>query len=171
MTMNGSIPTETERKFLIHFPDIAFLESLCDCRKTDMVQTYLLCGNGSMRVRKASEKGTVKYIRNIKKRISDMSHLEDEREVSEEAYEELLLCRDPERSDIVKTRFSFPYLGHIMEIDVYPFWSDRAVLEVELGSEDEQFEIPAFLKIIKEVTSDKRYSNKALSKRIVHEDI
>ena len=169
--MNNSIPTETERKFLISFPDIAFLEGMGECRKTDIVQTYLLCENGSMRVRKASENNEVRYIRNIKKRISDMSHLEDEREISSETYEELLLCRDAERSDIIKTRFSFPFKGHIMEIDVYPFWQDRAVLEVELECEDEKFDVPDFLKIIKEVTYDKRYSNKALSKEIVYEEL
>ena len=56
-------------------------------------------------------------------------------------------------------------------MDVYPFWSDRAVLEVELESEDEAFDIPPFISVIKEVTGDKRYSNKALAKEIVTEEL
>ncbi len=161
--------TETERKFLIRYPDISFLKSLDMCREISIAQTYLLCGNGSMRVRKSVENGETVYIRNIKKRISEMSHFEDEKIISEETYNELLFCRDTQRAEIVKTRFAIPHGGHILEIDVYPFWCDRAVLEIELEAEDEQYEIPSYITVIKEVTGDKRYSNKALAKEIITE--
>ena len=100
-----------------------------------------------------------------------MSHYEDEKIISEETYNELLLCADEKRRTIKKTRYTIPYAMHIMEIDIYPFWKDRAILEVELQAEDEPFGIPPYIEIIKEVTSDKRYSNKALAKEIVTEEI
>lgn len=161
---------ECERKFLIKYPDVDALRKKQGCRVLEISQTYLLCADGSMRVRKTVSDGSAEYFRNIKKRITDMSGYEDEKLISEETYSELLLCADSERKTIEKTRYAFPYLDHIIEVDVYPFWNDRAVFEVELGSEDEEFGIPSDLEIIKEVTSDKRYSNRALAKEIVTED-
>lgn len=163
--------TEIERKFLIKYPDTEFLRGLEGCERIGISQTYLLCDDGSMRVRRSVYDDKTVYYRNIKKRISDMSHLEDEKIISEETYGELLFCRDTSRNTVEKTRYAFPFGGHIIEVDVYPFWSDRAVLEVELESEDEAFDIPPFISVIKEVTGDKRYSNKALAKEIVTEEL
>ena len=55
------------------------------------------------------------------------------------------------------------HLGKYIEIDVFPFWKDKAYLEIELISEDEKVEIPPFIEIIKEVTQDKRYTNKSIA--------
>lgn len=169
--MKNTTQTETERKFLIKFPDTERIGKEQALRIITITQTYLLCSDGSMRVRKQTENGSTKYVRNIKKRISDMSHLENEKEISEETYNELLLCRDSSRSDISKTRYAFPYLGHIMEIDIYPFWQDRAILEIELPDENSEYKTPDFINIIKEVTDDKRYSNKSLAKEIITEQL
>ena len=169
LTKNTNI--ECERKFLIKYPDIEELKKQPGCVVTEMEQTYLLCQNGSMRVRKAVREGKTEYIRNIKRRISDVSRYEDEKIISGETYSELLLCKDTDRNTVVKTRLAFPYKGHIAEIDVYPFWNDRAVLEIELESESEEFEIPPMIYVIKEITDDGRYSNKALAKEIVTEQI
>lgn len=163
--------TEIERKFLIGYPDRELLKKSPDCRIFEFEQTYLLCDDGSMRVRKSECCGKTEYIRNIKKRISDMAHLEDERVISEETYRELLLCADKSRNVVKKTRYKIPFENHIMEIDIYPFWKDRAVLEVELSEENEEFAIPDYIRIIKEVTYDNRYSNKALAKDIINETL
>jgi len=65
---------------------------------------------------------------------------------------------------IEKTRYAFPYKDHIVEIDVFPFMKSTAFLEVELSGEDEQFELPEFVNVIKDVTHDPRYTNAALAK-------
>ena len=72
---------------------------------------------------------------------------------------------------IEKTRYAVPFNDFIIEIDVFDFWSDRAFAEIELKSEDEQFVLPDFIKVIKEVTFDKRYRNSALSRKIVRDEI
>lgn len=166
-----STKTETERKFLIRYPNTHELSKKEGCEIFRLEQTYLLCDNGSLRVRKSEHCGNTEYIRNIKRRISDMSHYEDEKNISEETYNELLLCADTDRCTIKKTRYAIPHGMFLMEIDIYPFWQDRAILEVELRSEDEPFEIPPYIQIIKEVTFDGRYSNKALAKEIITEEI
>ena len=58
-----------------------------------------------------------------------------------------------------------------MELDVYPFWQDRAVLEIEVESETEAVTLPPCLTVIAEVTADKRYKNVNLAKSVPNDDI
>ena len=58
------------------------------------------------------------------------------------------------------------YEGKDFEIDVYPFWQDRAVMEIELADEAEAVKLPPEIEIIKEVTRDRRYTNAALAREI-----
>ena len=55
------------------------------------------------------------------------------------------------------------------EIDVYPFAKNKAICEIELLTEDEKFEFPSFIKVIKEVTDDKTFSNYSFAKSIPEE--
>ena len=73
----------------------------------------------------------------------------------------LALCRD---SIVEKVRYRVPLGPHCWEIDVFE-GSNRGlvVAEIELGSEDEEFERPDWLG--EEVSFDKRYRNASLSKR------
>ena len=50
-----------------------------------------------------------------------------------------------------------------MELDVYPFSKDKAILEIELNNENQSYELPKFIEIIKEVTNDDKYKNINLS--------
>lgn len=169
--MPNNTPLEIERKFLIKFPDISKLALTSGCKITEITQTYLLCQNGCLRVRKSVCGGKTVFKRTKKTKISDITRLEDEKEISEETYNELLLCADGKRTPIAKTRYAFPHNGHIIEIDVYPFWNDRAIAEIELQDENQPFDFPNFLQIIKEVTHDNRYSNKSLAKQTVTEEL
>jgi CYTH domain-containing protein len=54
---------------------------------------------------------------------------------------------------------------------VFSFWDDRAFLEIELADEEEEFTLPAGLRLIREVTDDPRYTNAALSLAIPEESI
>jgi CYTH domain-containing protein len=73
--------------------------------------------------------------------------------------------------DIIKKRYLLPFGGLIFEIDIYPFWHDRAIMEVELPKEDTPFEIPPGIEIIREVTGDSRYKNKSLARSVPYDDI
>ena len=50
------------------------------------------------------------------------------------------------------------------EIDVYPFWNDKAIAEIELSDENASVEFPPKIKVIKEVTEDEAYKNASLAK-------
>lgn len=156
--------TETERKFLIEFPSEALLASIPECDKSEITQTYLLSKSGvTSRVRKRNSEGKAIYTKTEKIRINNLSCAEKEGEITEEEYRRELLSADPKRKPILKTRVLLRSGNHVFEIDIYPFWHDRAIMEVELSEENEKFEIPREIKVIKEVTDDKRYKNASLA--------
>ena len=163
---------ETERKFLIDLPDTAELENIDGCRKLQIVQTYLIdeAGTGAeRRVRKVVENGKTRYIFTRKEHITKMSRIEDEREISADEYEKLYA---EAKSELSKIRYAFPFGGKIVEIDVYPYeiggdaLVGRAVLEVELQSENEAIELPDYINVIRELTGTGEYSNKKLARKI-----
>ena len=163
MNQNGY---EIERKFLIRRPAAAWLEA--NCQGSDIIQTYLKTEalGHSDRVRRRAGKNGVVYTHTVKRRISDLRREEQEREISEAEYRALLQRADPERRSIEKRRYVLAYEGKEFEIDVYPFWQDRAVMEIELADEAETVKLPPEIEIIKEVTQDRRYTNAALAREI-----
>ena len=165
-------PIETERKFLILIPSFSDMKNQANFRIREITQTYLKSdGKKNSRVRKVIESGQITYIKTVKERISALSCYEDESIISHDEYDILLLSADNEKKSIHKTRYSFEYCEHILEIDVYDFWDDRATLEIELKSEDEEFSIPSFINVIKEISTDGRYKNTNLAKSVPFDEI
>lgn len=161
--MTEGTPLEIEYKFLIRMPDTEQLMRL-GAQESAIVQTYLLSRDGQTeRVRMRRYGDRTEYTHTRKERISPAVCREDEQSVSEEAYRELLGQADPRRNPIEKRRYCVPYEGYLYEIDVYPFWQDRAVMEVELEREDARFPIPPFVEVIRDVTADRRYKNSMLA--------
>ena len=157
-------PLEIERKFLIEYPDMKWLKSLPNCRKVDIIQTYLYSRVGEeLRVRQRGENGSYIYYKTYKHRIDDMKRVEIEEQVSQDEYITLLMEADPTKRPIRKTRYCLTYDGQYFEIDVYPFWDDKAVVEIELSDENAEIRFPKELKVLKEVTGDESYSNAALA--------
>ena len=171
--MSTGCGLEIERKYLIRFPDTDLLERQPGCERWDITQTYLTDGEDrqTRRVRKMLVNGETRYIRTFKRRVSALSSAEDEAMISQEEYEGLLKQRDKSRSPVLKTRYRIPYGGHIIEIDVYPFWKDRAIAEVELASEDEVAALPDYIQVIRDVSGEKAYKNRQLARRVPMEDI
>ena len=141
---------EIERKFLV-----------CGDYKSSaresshIVQGYLnMDKDRTVRVRVRDDKGYM----TVKGPTNGVSRYEWEREIPrEEAAGLLALCP----AVIDKTRHLVDYGGHTFEVD--EFHGDNAgltVAEIELSSEDEQFEKPSWLG--EEVSHDRRYYNSQL---------
>ncbi len=152
---------EIERKFLIKRPDEAFLSSLPGARCYKISQTYLTSGG---RVRRESCGGETVYTHTLKKRISDIRRIEIEDVIGESEYLAALADADPELETIEKKRWRIRAGKFVYEIDLFPFWEDEALLEVELDSENESFPMPDFLEIIREVTDDGEYTNRSIAR-------
>lgn len=168
----GSSQYEIERKFLIAYPDESVLRAAEGCRVKSMVQTYLTAPEGeTRRVRAVREGDTVRYVQTVKKRITMLRAVEEENDLTETEYNAALVGADPTRRPIEKTRFCIPFGGKTLEIDLYDFWQDRATLEVELEREDEPFDLPSYIKILREVTDDKRYKNVNLARELPNDPL
>ena len=143
---------EIERKFLIEYPNLSLLETKYNANKAQIVQTYLRnTENNEMRIRQRGEDGDYVYTKTVKTFVSDKKRIEQECKITKEEYLNLLMNADPTKKQIIKTRYCLVYENQYFEIDVYPFWSNQAILEIELVDEDEKINIPEEFEIIKEV--------------------
>lgn len=145
--------TEIERKFLVRSDEWR--------RGADagirFRQGYLIgAEKASVRVRIEGERANL----NIKSATLGVRRQEFEYPIPLAEAEEILdtLCEQPQ---IEKIRYLLPYRGHTWEIDVFAGENEGLVVaEIELASEDEAFERPAWLG--EEVSGDTRYYNVCL---------
>ena len=110
------------------------------------------------------------YYETIKWNVTGMKRVEIEQRLSEEEYLQLLVSADAIKHQIRKERYCFTYENQYFEIDIYPFWKDQAILEIELNDDNEQIRFPEELEIIREVTDDKAYKNAALAELSIAEE-
>lgn len=158
---------ETELKYLIEYPDVKALSQKEGCERWEIEQIYLTnpAPGWVRRIRRVECQGQIRYFRTFKQRISDLTALEDEGEITRSDYEVYRREADPARRPIIKTRLRIPYGGHVLEVDLYPFWKDQAILEIELEDESIVPEIPGDIHIIRDVSGDPEYKNHALAIR------
>ena len=155
---------EIERKFLIRMPDRRLLDAL---PSSEIEQIYILSEEGGReRIRKRVFPDRVEYTHTIKRRISDVTRNELEREIRAEQYRALRKAADPSRRVLQKRRFLYEYDGQCFEIDVFPFWEQAALMELELQSEDQEIRMPPGVEVLREVTADKAFTNSAIAREI-----
>ncbi len=158
-------PYEIERKFLIAYPDIAALERLPNCQRVEIIQTYLTTTDGEeSRVRQRGMNGNYIYFQTTKKKISERKRVEVERRLSKDEYLRLLMDADSSCRPIRKTRYCLTSDNQYFEIDIYPFWNDRAVMEIELADENTEIRFPEQVRVLREVTDDAAYKNASLAR-------
>jgi len=144
------MPTEIEKKFLLKNDN--WRDQVKSSR--NIRQGYLgSMAKASVRIRLDGDNANI----NIKSADLAMVRQEYEYPVPVDQALEMLetLCESPQ---VDKIRHLVDYAGHTWEID--EFFGDNAglvVAEIELNSEDEDFEIPEWLG--EEVTDDGRYYN------------
>lgn len=163
-------PFEIERKFLIYYPNIKELESMPNCTKVDIIQTYLKSTDDvEKRIRARGIDGDYLYYLTEKRKISSMKRIEIERKLTKDEYLKLLMEADNKLHPIHKTRYCLSDNNQYFEIDVFEEWNNQAIMEIELCSEDEIIKIPEFIKIYKEVTDDESYKNYQMSREMPKE--
>ena len=161
-------PYEIERKFLIKYPDLSMLEQLPNCSKVEIIQTYLHSkeADEEIRVRQRGKDGQFIFTETIKKRVSALKRVETERRLSQAEYLSLLLNADTSLRQIRKTRYCLTFSNQYMEIDIYPFWQQQAILEVELSDENKEVVFPDFIELLREVSDDEAYENRSLAQNV-----
>lgn len=157
-------PFEIERKFLIEYPDISIMTSTPNCRRVEIIQTYLTSSDDEIRVRQRGENGHYVYFKTTKRFISGLKRVEIEKQLSKDEYLMLLMNADTTKRQIRKDRYCLTYDNQYFEIDIYPFWNDKAIAEIELSDENAEIRFPDFIRVIKEVTDDTAFKNASLAK-------
>lgn len=159
-------PLEIERKFLIEYPDLNLLNNIKTCRKIPITQAYLTTPyEGYFRIRKRGQGENSVYIKTKKIKISDIKRIETENYISKKEYNEYMNKKECITGIISKDRYCIVWHNTYYELDVYPFWNDRATLEIELLSENQPYELPDFVKLVREVTFEQDYRNLALAQK------
>ena len=158
---------ETEKKFLIKYPDLKYLKNLYNCKEVEIEQIYLNSKEGeSRRIRKRSvDKNTLCYL-TYKKQISSTVREEKETLISQGEYDELKKDSAPDCEIIDKKRYCLLENSFYFEIDVFPFMRNTAMLEIELKNENEEFMLPEFIEIIEDVTQNPGFTNYNMSKKL-----
>jgi len=158
---------EIERKYLIKMPDPSVFSPENGAVRYEIEQIYLLSDdktNRRIRCRKCGD--VIKCTYTEKVRISALVRMETEGEISMAAYEEKKKEADPVCLPLAKIRYAIPYGEHLCEIDVFPFWKDRALLEIECESEEAaaRLTLPPWVTLLRDVTEDPDYTSHALSR-------
>lgn len=160
-------PYEIERKFLIEYPNLFELEKMPNCKKVEIIQTYLKTMQGEeVRIRQRGLDGYFTYTKTVKRKINKTTRYEKEKRISKDEYLTLLLDADTSKHQIRKTRYCLNHKNQYFEIDVYPFWKDKAIMEIELKDENEKIDFPKKIKVVREVTGEEEFFNSNIAKNI-----
>lgn len=159
-------PLEIERKFLIEYPNLDEINKIKTCRRVPIMQAYLTTPqNGRFRIRRRGEGDRAVYIKTVKIKINEIKRIEIEKYISKKEFYEHLSHKEYVTGIISKDRYCIVYNNTYYELDIYPFWNDRATLEIELLSEDQPYFLPPFAKLIREVSFEQEYRNLALAQK------
>ena len=154
-------PLETRRKYLIAYPDVRELAQRPNCQSVDILQAYLRSEipGEVIRIRQRGQNGNYVYFKTRKRMIGNGKRIEMEERLTQDEYLELLMQADPEYRPIRKQRYCLSENGLYYNIDIYPQWSDQAMMEIELYSKDQAVVIPSGIQVIREVTDEKEFTN------------
>ena len=155
-------PADYERKFLIAMPDLEALVRTYGARRVEIEQAYLPTVDGEqLRLRKWVEDDHAIYYKTRKRRVNG-SRIEVEERLTQKVYSHLLEEAGAE-PPLRKIRYSLSYQKQLFQLDVYPFWDDRAVLKIELDEKDGEVAIPPELRVLREVTGELEYKDAVLA--------
>lgn len=145
---------EIERKFLVHKE---IWNKAKKGKSAYLKQGYIVSDpTKTIRIRIADNQG---YL-TIKGKSTGIARQEFEYEIPKEEASELL--QHFTASSLEKIRYTLEYSGKIWEVDEFLGPNEGLIVaEIELKSENENFELPEW--IYKEVSGDKKYYNSYLS--------
>ena len=156
-----NMPKSSKRKYLIEKPNTEMLVRSFNAVAVDMMQTYLASQNPRIerRIRQQKNGSEYLYFYTEKRLGEDSTRWVTERPISEKEYIAHLMESDMSLRSVRKTKYRFSVNDCRMEIDIYPFSADHAVLFVYGDCEA----IPESIRVIKEVTGVAQFKNRALA--------
>lgn len=159
-------PELSWHKYLIAMPQLHELEQEYQTEGIDMMQTYLKQTNPQVTRRIRQQKNGEDYLYfYTEKHTAETERWETEKPISEKQYIRYLMEGDTGLNAVHKTKYRFVYEGTPLEIDVYPFCNDRAVMRAALPVGSPLPALPPQLTVLREVTGEPAYKNRQLARR------
>jgi CYTH domain-containing protein/thymidylate kinase len=152
-------PLEIERKYL--------LADDCDINvpvlsEDSMIEQIYLKDGSRLRIRHFGD--LTQFTHTIKSQLEPGKRTEIERKISRAEYADMYSNRDMTRTPIKKLRRCFLWDSQYFELDLFLSPNTNLkLLELELESEDQKVRLPPFLKVVRDVTAEKKYTNKNLA--------
>ena len=172
------VPLEIERKYLVRPKSWDFGSSLRAMgipyhgayQHSVIEQVYLDSGNPSVeeRVRMRTQQSGPLFYHTIKRPVRSGVRVEEERQISAEEHDRLLLRADPRLAKIRKMRTCFVWKNQYFEFDELRFGDrDREFfLEIELTEEGTEVNIPHDLfESVEDVTGKPEFGNCEIARR------
>ena len=155
-------PEPGKKKYLVSMPDCAALEKLYGAAPAEKMQTYLVPvrQDTERRIRQQKNGSGYLYFYTEKRIAPDGTRWVTEKPISEKEYVAYLMEADVSLHSVIKQKYSFTYDKRRMELDVYPFSSDKAIL-FAYGADTGC--LPPEIEILRDVTGETEYKNRALA--------
>lgn len=155
-------PVERERKFLARMPDLTAIAKYNPVA-SQILQTYLPnMGDTERRVRQRGDGVNFSFFYTEKTALPEVTdRIERESIISARQYAAYLSQADT--APIRKTRYCFPYQNQYVEMDVYAGEEQFVTIEVEGLEASKEVRFPPEIKVIKEITGDRRFSNRIIA--------
>ena len=145
-----------EKKYLIKMPDLEQLLKNKHCRKVHVKQHYLID-----ETKKEKEKIVLRREnnKNFYYKVNKKDNVKYSNSITADQYINKLEDENKKFYNIYKDRYYYIYDSRCFKIDIFPFWDDKAILEIDILSEREQIKFPKFVEILEEVTEIEKYKN------------
>ena len=151
-------------KYLVAMPELKALEERYAAAGIDMMQTYLQQTSPQVVRRVRQQRNGAEYLYfYTEKRSTPEGEWETERPISAKEYVQYLMEGDMSLCAVHKTKYRFRYEGQRMELDVYPFSRERAILRAAL-EEGAKLKTPPEIAVVREVTGQAEYKNRNLAR-------
>lgn len=159
-----SAPEAEKSKYLISMPDCQLLEKKYNALSMEMMQTYLrpIVDNVERRIRQQKNGDEYLYFYTEKRIADDGTRWVTERPIPPKEYVSYLMEGDTSLHSVIKNKYRFTCQGRRMEIDVYPFSKEKAVLFI-YGRPLQAGDMPPEIEIIRNVSGDENYKNRRLA--------
>ena len=165
-TIGEPAPAEVWKKYLISMPALSDIESDYHTAGIDMMQTYLISTQPNTQRRIRQQKNGNEYLYfYTEKRSNESGVWETEKPISEKQYIRYLMDGDIGLHTVRKVKYRFSRDGARFEIDVYPFSQEKAVLRAAVPPSQSEPTFPPELTVLRDVTDDPNYRNRALAER------
>lgn len=163
--LGDPVPLEKEDKFLIEALDTAAIP--VKWNESQITQDYLVSPTAGeeRRVRARSDGDSTSYYYTVKRAVSPGVRVEEEKMITRREYEALRTLRNPEKCTIKKRRVCFFWKEQFFEVDLFEEPQPGLMLmEAERTDRTPDLELPPFVKVIRNVTDEKQYSNAEIAR-------